>query len=285
MVTTSAATCEGGPKSPYSQASYWTTETTSQGVNGTSFLMSLCRPPEACIGNNACAPGYTGTACSLCVPKLYSRNLLDGTCIPCPNNAPWVLSGYCIGILAVAYLFRVIATKGPSVAALSIILNYLQVVSMFGSLELNWPPVIITILQFMSLATANIEVTSPECSISVGYINKWYFFQSIPILLSGMFATVTGIGILACLLTSNHHTRLWVRGCNRRFWSPYLRLLSSTYVFLMRQGFDALKCTYVGTDMKLAVDPSVDCTTPEYLTMRSWAILSVVLYAISIPLL
>ena len=137
--------------------------------------------------------------------------------------------------------------------------------------------------QYASLFTANIEVTSPECSVSVGYINKWYFFELIPFLFLGC-----GVAFHSY---SNISRRLEARrkGVRPNLHAPntliglYLIALSYVYIFLVKYSFDALKCTSVGTASKLAVDPSIDCTTPEYLTMRSWAIVAVIFYGVGIP--
>lgn len=50
----------------------------SDGQFDASYNISVCVPPVGCLGNNTCATGYTGTACSICVPHTYHRDILSG---------------------------------------------------------------------------------------------------------------------------------------------------------------------------------------------------------------
>ena len=52
--------------------------------------------------------------------------------------------------------------------------DFLQVLSMFASLDMHWPPSVKDTYNAVSLVNFNLELTAPECSVSLGYEAKWY---------------------------------------------------------------------------------------------------------------
>lgn len=59
----------------------------------------------------------------------------------------------------------------------AVAVDYFQIVSVFGSLQMQWPGPILTMFKTASASTSNTEVASPECSVSISYTDKWYFLQ------------------------------------------------------------------------------------------------------------
>ncbi len=78
-------------------------------------------------------------------------------------------------------LYSRLYQKGPSVAAIGIAVDFTQVISLFGALEMDWPGPILAVFKVASATASNADVTSPECSVSIGYIPKWYFYQGLPL--------------------------------------------------------------------------------------------------------
>lgn len=63
-VNPNAGVCVGGDAIPVSAAQYWLNS--PPGARSLmNFTVELCRPPDACSGNNLCSAGYTGTGCAL----------------------------------------------------------------------------------------------------------------------------------------------------------------------------------------------------------------------------
>jgi hypothetical protein len=50
----------------------------------------------------------------------------------------------------------------------------MQVLSMFANLGFEWPPVISSLFNILSLVNFNFELLAPECSVSLGFEAKWY---------------------------------------------------------------------------------------------------------------
>ena len=45
--------------------------------------------------------------------------------------------------------------------------------SMFANLGFEWPPVISSLFNILSLLNFNFELLAPECSVSLGFEAKW----------------------------------------------------------------------------------------------------------------
>ena len=257
-----ASVCAGGDAMPISALQYWlNSPATSASAN---YTVELCRPPVACTGNNTCAEGYTGTGCALCVPHTFHRDLLSGLCAPCPNQAALVLTGYFFAFVVVGVLLYKLYRKGPSVAAMGITVDYFQVLSVFVDLNMNWPPIMLDFFRYASLFTANVEITSPECSISVGYVPKWYFMEAVPIMML-VCGALFHVG-------HNFHRFRIARRKNRVFYwkdantllGAFIISLSFLYIFLVRKALEVFNCVPVGSNMVLEIDPSVPCSGPVY---------------------
>ena len=65
--------------------------------------------------------------------------------------------------------------------------DFLQIISIFSAFDFDWPPLLLSIYNSLSLAAFNLEFLAPECSFSVNYESKWLVTQSLPVLL---FASV-----------------------------------------------------------------------------------------------
>jgi hypothetical protein len=60
-------------------------------------------------------------------------------------------------------------------AAVSIGMDYFQILSMFGNSKVAWPPAIIALFRMLSAFSFNLDITAPECSVpSISYAGKWY---------------------------------------------------------------------------------------------------------------
>lgn len=156
-------------------AGYWK-------FNRTRF--EACNPPSACQGGSSqeCATGYTGRFCSACVAGKYYRDTLSRECLVCPNQAWLYIAGFVLACTVGGFMVYKIFRARPSLAAITIVLDYLQVLSIVGNLDLKWPESFITLYHWSSAAAFNIDIVSPECSFALTYATKWYALQSVPIL-------------------------------------------------------------------------------------------------------
>jgi len=155
----SQATCYGGflmvPK-----AGYW------RARNDTDTFFE-CLNAEACTGSpeppdvsltGLCAEGYTGNLCQVCLPG-YSRTGRNN-CARCPSKTSNISVSLLIVAVALCGIALVIgfairgATRPRSLMAIyfKIFLNYLQMVVVAASLNLNWPSFTKTFLSTQEMA-------------------------------------------------------------------------------------------------------------------------------------
>ena len=73
--------------------------------------------------------------CAGCQPGTYTRSQFTGMCTPCPKNSSLVLFGYAALGIVVGYILYRLYRKGPSVAALTIAVDYFQILALFASLQ------------------------------------------------------------------------------------------------------------------------------------------------------
>ena len=59
-----------------------------------------------------------------------------------------------------------------------VVQDFLQVLSMFNALDFHWPPSVKDTYNAVSLVNFNLELTAPECSVSLGYEAKWWVIYS-----------------------------------------------------------------------------------------------------------
>lgn len=292
----SPSVCSGGFVEPVSAPGYWrsvsSTASLTASANATnlfdnSFNFTVCVPPTGCVGNNTCATGYQGTACSVCIPKKFHRDLLTGFCVPCPKAAVLQLIIIFVAVVIVAFIVYKLYQKGPSVAAIGIAIDYFQIMSIFGALQMDWPGPVMTVFRTASASASNADVTSPECSISVGYITKWYFFQALPIvvIILGVFINLIGVLYKYVCFPSRRKEAGYLTKHTHGLFGFVLLLLNFDYISLTKKGFEALDCTYVGFERVLSVDATVPCTGSTYETLRLWAYITIVGYGVGIPLL
>jgi hypothetical protein len=293
-----ASLCAGHFAEPIARPGYWRSAVDPNAaprVNTTgvaafidnTYNFSQCEPLVACSGNNTCGTGYKGAGCAICLPGKYHRDILTGECIPCPKKAAVKLILTFVGVLLVAIVLYKLYQKGPSVAAIGIAVDYFQIISIFGALDMKWPPAIMTVFRVASASASNVDVAAPECSVSVGYIPKWYFTIGLPFLLMGVGGIAHVFVVLYKMYKYPHRRKDW-RFLNSHVAGAigfFLLMFNFMYIMLTRKGFEALECKEVGFVKVLAVDATVKCESASYLTMRRWAYVAVFTYGFGVPVL
>lgn len=73
--------------------------------------------------------------CAGCLAGSYTRSQFTGLCTPCPGNSLAVLFAFAAAAIVVGYILYRLYRKGPSVAALTIAVDYFQILALFASLQ------------------------------------------------------------------------------------------------------------------------------------------------------
>lgn len=162
------ANCPGGTDFPEIAQGFW--------ISDDLLIVTACSPAEACLasadGTSKCAEGYTGEFCSECV--LYKYYRLSGVCEKCPGNN--YLLWFALSILVFIGIFILLKTSiafARKTHSIGIVITWIQVISLYGSLPLQWPGMVKSMYNYASLVNFNIELFSPDCSVPLPFWVKW----------------------------------------------------------------------------------------------------------------
>ena len=292
-----ASICTGGLTPPIAAPGYWRLDTqdgtvdlsqfdlNSTAGSGGRWAFTRCEPKAACLAGNVCAFGYTGAACSICLPGQYQRNLISGACEPCPDNATLYTLGIIILVLIMALVLYKLYKKGPSVAALGIAVDYLQILSVFGTLNLRWPASVGFVFRIASASAASVDTASPECSVQLGYVRKWFITVGFPFGVACMFLVMHVCIVLFKKLFKKKGDRTNLYKHVPGMIGFVFMMLSFLYITLSAKSFEALECKDVGGESVLAVDSEVKCGSEEYRLLQRWAFAAVFAYGLGVPVL
>jgi len=119
-------------------------------------------------------------------------------------------------IIGVAAMFAMVMgyllnSKKMAFPLIMIATDTLQVLALFASTRVSWPPLVEQILLIMSALNLNIELLSPECLIpEIDFLAKFLAMQAVPVVvlvLAGMLVLVRSL--LKCMCTSKDKKHRW----------------------------------------------------------------------------
>jgi hypothetical protein len=259
-----------------------------------------CEPKYACTGNNTCLYGYKSKApeyrCSSCEDcRDANGEYIDGCnpyykrageCVECPKNVLFLMIGvlvagmFCIG--GAYYLQK----KKMSLTFINIGVDYFQVLAIFATSRVQWPPIMKELFHILSAFNFNIEIVAPECTIpDLGYVAKWAFIQGLPVLVGIMISMVWVLFYL--------HKRV-IMGRKDRLNSHLPALMGSfftmfyfLYLSLTRASLDIFNCTPTDppdgyTYLQVVFEK---CYEPGglHLTLLPWAAITFMVYTLGYP--
>lgn len=264
----STAVCRGGADM-YPLAGYWRSKNTTD-----KFF--TCPKGSSCLGNlnytnsvGACATGYTGNLCNTCETS-YSRTAKN-TCQACPD--PEVngvrIGGLTIGVV-ILIVFLVRSTMSSALRPrelasvyLRILMNYLQLVMLTATFNLNWPSEVETVLSTQeSAGTATAQVFSFDCYMTgISDTNVIYQKLIMMFILPGLIVSISVL--------------FWgFIGAKRNDFSIMRKQMVSTIIILLflahpnivQAMFSMLSCTEIDPgESWLVADPSIRCWQGEHL--------------------
>jgi hypothetical protein len=250
-----------------------------------------CDPPESCLADNVCSFGYASKSpmwkCSNCDTGFYRRNV---ECVKCPDS-PWALViGFTLLVIFAGIVGFVLSQKGVNIAVISIGLDFFQVLAIFASSGVKWPPIVKELLHILSAFNLNIEIVAPECIVpDLSYKAKFWFIMLLPLsvgglLLGGVFSALSLYK--ACVLGQRKKSELFshlpgmINSC--------LSLLYILYLYLTRTVFDVFNCTPTFPPdgrLYLTVANHEQCGIPggTQLTLMPYAVAGLIVYAFGYP--
>lgn len=273
------ATCAGGEADPIAAAGFYRKR---------RDVFVGCRPLEACIGGEdiPCANGYEEFACASCASGYYR---LEQRCHECPEMAWMLLAGFGTGALFLGGLIAILARRRVELTALSIGIDFLQAVSLFGAFSFRWPPMLLDVLGLLSFSSLNMEVVAPECTLTWGFRGKWYAVQLSIIILVAVCGLMWFVGkCVSCWFGSGTRATQRGKGLQQAASSALLQGLYLMYFVVVRSALLLFDCTTDADGVStMDADPSILCGDNAggiFAELYPLAMASLVLYGAGIPL-
>jgi len=131
-----------------------------------------------------------------------------------------------------------------NIAVVSIGIDFFQVLAIFATAGVKWPPVVLQLFRILSAFNLNMEIVAPECLVpNVSYVQKWAFIMMLPL---GVFSLL----LLAFLGVAFHKRCVRGQRDRRKVFSHRPAIVSSTlvllyllYLYITRSVLDIFDCT------------------------------------------
>merc|ERR1711871_233433 len=147
-----------------------------------------CEPAEACVGDNVCAPAYSGKKCSKCAANHFR---MDGLCVACPSDSLMGIIMFGVAGLIAAAVFLVIQKLKLNIGVVSLGIDYFQVLALFGAAKVAWPENLKTLLNYASVTSLNLDMAAPDCvGGGLSPAQKWFVTMLSPVFV-GILLTVS----------------------------------------------------------------------------------------------
>ena len=206
-----------------------------------------CLHSARCLANKVCAPGYVSSPpsfrCDACATGFYRTG---SSCLACPSSGLGLFIAACVLVAlcaAFAVLRRTYHDCTP-LTTMSIAVDYLQLLAVFGFTGVAWSDSVRTMLVAASAFMLNLEIVAPECTL-----------QESGVTFTGKFAVVVAAPLVACTLllavaVSASAWKTFVAGRRRSeesfatplLWSVLLLLANTLYIYEAVMTFEVFNC-------------------------------------------
>mmetsp|Transcript_64158 Transcript_64158/g.133793 ORF Transcript_64158/g.133793 Transcript_64158/m.133793 type:complete len:339 (-) Transcript_64158:617-1633(-) len=172
---------------------------------------------------------------------------LYNECEPCPENPGLLIAMFFLGAIALLVGGYVLSRKRLNLAFISIGVDYFQVLAIFASSKIAWPPYIERVFEIFSIFNFNIDITAPEClAPEFSYELKWWFTMALPLAVAA---------VLLCIHGGYSLVKLVRYGAQSSFTSHlskligiYITLFYFLYLAVTKRALDVLNCNAVDPD-------------------------------------
>ncbi|KNC55644.1 uncharacterized protein AMSG_01913 [Thecamonas trahens ATCC 50062] len=179
--------CPGRRELPYPKPGYF--------PGPTNGFISCDHNRAACAGGSPfrCTTGYTGLLCGECAPGYYKIDIQCKKCDGFPTElALFFFVVFGLFACAAPAWFNTKTEVSHKFVALVIGLNALQVVAIYGDINLDWPEYARSIFDIVSFLNINLDLAKPECTISASniWLVKWAVMMAMPAIGVALFGIV-----------------------------------------------------------------------------------------------
>jgi hypothetical protein len=288
------AFCAGGSSSPVALPGYMQMGNASSSLTpGQEERFIKCTPETACRGGGECAAGYE-TPENNCVGCTLGYYKLSGECKPCPDTAGLLLGIYITVVIVFGVVGLLLVKKGPSVAVTGVGIDYFQVLSIFVGFGIKWPGPVKDVLNAVSVSNMNIELVSPQCTISFEYHQKWLVIEFAPLALGALAAVGYGVVLLRKVVWH----KAGLKGKKRAHGNLHrhanaiigaiILMFQFIYIYCTKTAFEIFACeTKENGKSYMFFEPEIECWKEGGVHNDLWplALFFVGLYGVGLPIL
>ena len=272
---------------------------------------------DACTGTEQCSDGYTEKTkgkdmCNQCITKApYGQPTYyrapNQKCVQCNGTLQTVLFIiiFAVVLLIAGRLMMWVAKKGKNFGSVRILIDYFQILFIFGSFKLQWPQAAVAHMQFFSIAMFNIEMATPSClAPDFGYLQIFIMMMITPIIFIG------GLALYSVVSTPPLNRPIVfcqniVRGFQKRELITYEKewnieaykkstrqaitasnlFLQFAFASLVGWSLGFFNCQLAPNGQYVSYkDPSLVCGQGQHLALSGLAIFGIIVYMGGIPL-
>ena len=247
-----------------------------------------CMPTFACLGNNTCEVMYSDESvrCSQCASGYFK---LNGNCEECPSQ-PWLIPVTIAIVAACAgYIGHKLDKKQVNLGIITIGVDYFQVLAIFSSANVDWPPQLKAVYNYLSAFNLNIDLAAPECwqAADFTYDQKWTVVELTPVVLFG-FALMLYMMKYLWKVFKGRKARLHSHA--PKLFGSVITIFYYTYLYVTTKTLSVFNCqstnpsdgfyymTEVGTEDGLCYEEG---TMQQ--ALEPWAYLAFFLYTLGFP--
>jgi hypothetical protein len=261
-------------------------------------LFFKCMNPDACLGSpdptnpaltGVCANGYSGNLCNKCDDDYSSQG--NGLCSKCPSVASNLILCSVLGVLmACLFILIVIITlrgalrpRSELAVYLKILLNYVQMLMVASSLNLNWPAYVEKFLRGQQAAgNAADQLLSVECMLKQLFTTDVYYtVMTLYVVLPAILLVLCAVWwLLATLLWRAEHSR-------HKLVASLVLVIFVLHTSLTKVLFSAFTCReLLPGEYWLASNLSIRCWNTQHVNnLLSLAMPGILIWVIGLPTL
>jgi len=264
----SEATCEGGADM-YPNSGYWRSSELTD-------VFFSCLLESACLGSEnetsktgVCEDGYESNLCQSCEDG-WSRTSKN-TCGPCPDQVinSLRLAGIALGVVAIVVIMVRSTLKSAAKPKelhsvyIKILTNYLQLVLLVSSFNLNWPSLVKSLLSSQeTVGSATEQLFSFDCYLDGNFTGTDVFYQKLVIVgflpVFIVFMSILVWGPVALCRRSSHVMR-------NQLVSTIIVLLFLAHPSIVQTMFKAFSCMEVDSgETWLLEDLALRCWNTDH---------------------
>lgn len=242
--------------------------------------------PPACSAPSSqklCSLGFSGPRCATCQDGWFRYT---SSCRQCATSVGPLVGLFALGVLCVGAAAFLVQKSGINLAAITIALEFFQVLGRFGRMDLAWSSAPQQTMETASVSDLDPEFIAPECiATAIDYVFQWMVLFLLPIAVAGGLAVVHLGSVLAARLRKRHSGRE-VRFQARKRAGALFLVLQVLYLTLITKAVQAIDCSSLPDSTQvLDVTPNVVCWTGSHWLLVGFGVLSILLYGAGIPTL